>query len=80
MEAVSIPNTFKLHWPEFIQSNLGHVSFFANRLVIVQEGSGGMRVWRKKLFRFMYRNAQHPTDYFSVPAADSMSVSIRVTI
>ncbi len=80
METVSIPDTLKAHWPEGMISSFDPASYFANRLVIVQQGNGGMRSWRKRLFRFMYRNAQHPTDFFSVPIADSMSVSTRVTI
>jgi KUP system potassium uptake protein len=80
MEPVSIPDTLKAHWPEGMISNFDPASYFANRLVIVQEGNRGMQSWRKQLFRFMHRNAQHPTDFFSVPVPDSMSVSTRVTI
>ena len=80
MERASIPDALTAHFPEDIAANLEPVSYFANRLVIFQDGDSGMRAWRKQLFRFMYRNAQHPTDFLRVPAADSMSVSIRVSI
>ena len=80
MEQVNIADMLKAHWPETLAKNLSPTSYFGNRLVIIQEGNRGMLAWRKRLFRFMYRNAQHPTDYLNVPVADSMSVSTRVII
>jgi KUP system potassium uptake protein len=80
MEKVSLPEILKLHWPESMRSDLDPVSYFGYRLVITQEGKRGMRPWRKQLFRFIYRNAQHPAEIFNVPVADSMAVSIRVSI
>ena len=80
MEQVNISDVLKAHWPETLAKNLSPTSYFGNRLVIIQEGNRGMLAWRKRLFRFMYRNAQHPTDYLNVPVADAMSVSTRVII
>ncbi len=79
MERVSVPESIKAHCPESFKANLGPASYFGYRPVIFQEGSAGMQAWRKQLFRFMYRNSQQPSDYLSVPTADSMAVSIRIT-
>ncbi len=80
MEKITIPETLKLHWPESMRTSLDPVSYFATRLVISSDGSSGMRAWRKHLFRLMYRNAQHPAEFFNVPIADAMSVSVRVAL
>ena len=79
MERVSVPETILRYCPENMKANLGPASYFGYRPVIFQEGSAGMQAWRKQLFRFMYRNSQQPSDYLSVPTADSMAVSIRIT-
>ncbi len=80
MEKVSIPESLKLYWPEDMKADYAPISYFGYRLLIEQENEGAMRPWRKHLFRFLYRNAQHPADFLSVPTKDSMSVSIRVTL
>jgi len=80
MERVTIPETVKLHWPEGMKANLNPISYFGYRLTIIQDGNSGLRSWRKHLFKFMYRNAQQPIEFFNVPTMDAMSVSIRVSI
>jgi len=80
MEQISIPETLKAHCPEHMKTHLEPASYFANRLVIFQEGNTEMQAWRKRLFRVMHRNTQHPADYLKIPATDSMSVTIRITI
>lgn len=80
MERVSVAEALKKHWPADMKENLDSISYFAFRLVIFQDGNSPMPTWRKQLFKVMYRNSQHPTDFFQVPVADSMAVSIRVSI
>lgn len=80
MERVSVAEPLKKYWPADMKENLDHISYFAFRFVIFQDGNSKMPAWRKLLFQVMYRNAQHPTDYFHVPVADSMAVSIRISI
>ncbi len=79
MERASLPEAINKYCPENMKTNLGPASFFGYRPVIFHEGSAGMQAWRKQLFLFMYRNSQQPSDYLSVPTADSMAVSIRIT-
>jgi KUP system potassium uptake protein len=42
-------------------------TYYLGRVTLIPTGSKGMALWRKKLFRFMARNALRPTAYFGVP-------------
>jgi KUP system potassium uptake protein len=42
-------------------------TYYLGRQSLIPTGHSGMRSWRKKLFRFMARNAQRATAYFRLP-------------
>jgi KUP system potassium uptake protein len=42
-------------------------TYYLGRQTLVPTGHSGMTTWRKKLFRFMARNAQRATAYFRLP-------------
>jgi KUP system potassium uptake protein len=47
--------------------DLEHASFFLSKMTIVPTGDAPMRLWRKKLFLAMARNAANPVEYFRLP-------------
>jgi KUP system potassium uptake protein len=80
MEKLSIPDALAAHWPDSMKLHLKPISYFLNRMIFVPSPTGGMRPWRKSLFFFLYRNALPPQQFYSLPAADTMMVSIPATI
>ena len=80
MEATDIPAILKTHWPASLQGHAEPLSYIIKRIAVYPEGSSGMQLWRKKLFRIMYRNGVLPMEFYKLPEADAMAVTIRVTI
>ena len=80
METTDIPTILKAHWPANIQLHAQSMSYIIKRIAIWPEGSMGMQLWRKKLFRIMYRNGVLPLEIYKLPEADALAVTIRVTI
>lgn len=80
MEKTDIPAILKKHWPESLQKDLEPISYIIKRLIVIPEGSSGMALWRKKLYRIMYRNAVQPLEFFSLPIGDALAVSVRVPL
>jgi len=57
-------------------------SFFLSRATVVptEEGSGGMALWREKLFATMSRNLGNIADYLNLPANRVIELGSRVEI
>ena len=47
--------------------DLDRVSYFISRITIVPTDAPGMRMWRKRLFTAIARNAANPVVYFGLP-------------
>jgi len=80
METTDIPTILKTHWPASLQIHAEPMSYILKKLSVYPEGSSGMQLWRKNLFRFMYRNGALPLEIYKLPEADAFAVTIRVTI
>lgn len=80
MEKISIPNILTFYAKDKYNFDLERVSYFINRQVIVVKNNKRMMVWRKILFKFLYRNAQQPLEFFDLPAADVLMISTKVEI
>lgn len=80
METTDIPSVLREHWPTSLQIHAQPLSYIIKRIAIWPEGSMGMQLWRKKLFRIMYRNGVLPLEIYKLPEADALALTIRVTI
>ena len=80
MEKPSIPDEIAAHWPTGIMAHPNPISFFISRWVIGPNPGPGMMHWRRQLFKAMYRNAQQPLEFLSLPIADSMILSVRTDL
>jgi KUP system potassium uptake protein len=79
METTNIPTIISNHWPKNLPINIDPISYILKRIVVYPEGSSGIALWRKRLFRIMYRNAAMPLEIFRLPEQDTIAVSIRVS-
>ncbi|MBV8480878.1 MAG: KUP/HAK/KT family potassium transporter [Actinobacteria bacterium] len=57
---------------------LNDPTYFLSRIFIQPTRSGGMALWRKRLFSTLTRNASSPAEYFGLP--DDQVVAIGTTI
>lgn len=80
MERISIPDEITANWPVGITAHPNPISYFISRWTIGNYPGPGMLLWRRRLFRAMYRNAQQPQEFLSLPTADSMIMSVRVDL
>jgi KUP system potassium uptake protein len=80
MENVSIPEALSANWPDSLRAQLQPTVFFIDALVFVPDPSSDISTWRKTLFRFLYRNRQHPAVTYSLPVANTVQVAIPTVI
>lgn len=80
MEKISIPNVLRRNCPPDLGERLLPLSYFIGRQIIGYRPHKGMFTWRKFLFKFLYRNAQQPLEFFDLPEDDAIVVSIKVEI
>ena len=80
METTDIPAILQKHWPESLQKHSEPLSYIVNRIAVWPENALGMQLWRKQLFRIMYRNGVLPLEIYQLPEADGIAVTTRVTI
>jgi len=56
-----------------------NTTFFLSReTIIASKTPRGMALWREKLFAFLSRNAQRPTDFFRIPANRVVELGMQV--
>lgn len=67
----------KLHHIEF---DMMETSFFLTHETLVTAKTPVMATWRKKLFRFMSRNAAKPTDFFNIPSSRALELGAAVEL
>ena len=80
METIDIPTILGNHWPKNLQINLQPLSYIVNRIAVWPEGSSGMQLWRKKLFRIIYRNGVLPLELYKHPEADGIAITALITL
>lgn len=81
MERANIPREIFRNMPELKLLGKDKLSYFVGRQIIsVTKNNNNMFIWRKKLFKFIYRNSDTPLDYFSLPEDDALAVSVKVQI
>jgi KUP system potassium uptake protein len=55
-----------------------NTTFFLSRETIIPSKAPGMALWREKLFAFLSRNAQRPTDFFRITANRVVELGMQV--
>lgn len=63
-----------------IQFNITDTTFVLGRETILATGDPTLSVWRERLFAFMSRNAERPTNFFKIPPNQVVEVGIQVEI
>lgn len=80
MERINIPKVLFKFIPELSELNKDRISYFVGRQILSIKKSPSMALWRKKLFKFFYKNSDTPLEYFSLPEEDAMAISVKVEL
>jgi KUP system potassium uptake protein len=52
--------------------------FLSRETIIASKHPRGMALWREKVFAYLSRNAQRPTDFFRIPANRVVELGMQV--
>ena len=78
MEEANIPHLLELCRAHELEIKMESATFFLSRETIIPSRAPGMALWRERLFAFMSRNAQPPTDFFRIPANRVVELGMQV--
>jgi KUP system potassium uptake protein len=78
MEDPNVPEILERCRPMGLEFNVMSTTFFLSRETIIPTRTPGMAIWREKLFAFLSRNAQRPTDFFRIPANRVVELGMQV--
>ena len=54
--------------------------FLGRRTVVARPGRRGMPLWQDKLFVFLTRNAENPTDFFHIPPGRVVEMGTQISV
>jgi KUP system potassium uptake protein len=60
--------------------NEADTSFYLGRETLLLGPKGGMSPWRKRVFRFLSRNARSATDFFSIPPNRVVEIGTQIEL
>ena len=52
--------------------------FLSRETILATKAAPGMMMWRERVFAFLSRNAQRPTDFFRIPANRVVELGMQV--
>jgi KUP system potassium uptake protein len=78
MEDPNVPEVLDQCRPLGLEFEWMSTTFFLSRETILASKQPGMALWRERLFAFMSRNAQPPTDFFRIPANRVVELGMQV--
>lgn len=78
MEDPNVPEILERCRPLGLEFDWMNTTFFLSRETIIPTKTPGMAIWREKLFAFLSRNAQRPTDFFRIPANRVVELGMQV--
>ena len=78
MEDPNVPEILDHCRPLGLEFDWMNTTFFLSRETIIPTKAPGMMLWRERLFAFMSRNAQRPTDFFRIPANRVVELGMQV--
>ncbi len=81
-DAPDVPRTLELIAAAEVEVPIdhAHASYFLSGVTIAPERGPGMRMWRKRLFVALARNAASPVDYFRLPAERTVTMGSVVPL
>ncbi len=80
MEHPNVPAILKAARSLGIEVDPDAATYILSRSLLVPGRGGAMARWRQMLFMFLSRNAQVPTDFFSLPAGRVVELGMQVEI
>jgi KUP system potassium uptake protein len=78
MEDPNVPEILEHCRPLGLKFDWMNTTFFLSRETIIATKQPGMAMWRERLFAFLSRNAQRPTDFFRIPANRVVELGMQV--
>jgi KUP system potassium uptake protein len=78
MEDPNVPEVLDQCRPLGLEFEWMNTTFFLSRETILPSKSPGMALWRERVFAFLSRNAQPPTDFFRIPANRVVELGMQV--
>jgi KUP system potassium uptake protein len=79
MEDPNVPEILEQCRPLGLELDWMTTTYFLSReTIIASKTPRGMVLWREKLFAFLSRNAQRPTDFFRIPANRVVELGMQV--
>lgn len=80
-EAPDVQAVMALTTSQFgLEFDVMDTSFFLARDTVIPSKIPGMRLWREKLFAWMYQNAAKPSDFFHIPVNRVVELGTKVEI
>ncbi len=78
MEDPNVPDVLERARAKGLHLDWMNTTFFLSRETIIPTKMPGMAIWRERLFAFLSRNAQRPTDFFRIPANRVVELGMQV--
>jgi KUP system potassium uptake protein len=78
MEEPNVPEVLDRARAQGLSFDWMNTTFFLSRETIIPTASPGMAIWRERLFAFLSRNAQRPTDFYRLPANRVVELGMQV--
>ena len=80
METPDIPGALARARLGGLKFNVMATSFFLGRRSVVAAARHGLSLWQDRLFIYLMRNAENPTDYFHIPPTRVVEMGAQVSV
>jgi KUP system potassium uptake protein len=80
MERPNVPRALMLAARHGVRFDLTTTSFFVGRRLVAPASHSRLPRWRRRLYAFLLRNSEDPTEYFGVPPGRVVELGAQVTI
>lgn len=80
METPDIPKALTLARLSGLKFNIMATSFFLGRRSVVAAARHGLAHWQERVFIYLMRNAENPTDYFRIPPTRVVEMGAQVSV
>ncbi|WP_374346786.1 potassium transporter Kup [Phenylobacterium sp.] len=80
METPNLPKALAKARREGLKFDIMSTSFFIGRRTVAPSGRQGMPLLQDRLFSWMVRNAENPTDYFHIPPGRVVELGTQVSV
>jgi len=80
METPDMQDLMRLCVDQGIRIDLADTSYYVGRETLLLTRDASLALWRKRLFRFLSRNARSATDFFSIPPNRVVEIGTQVEL